>query len=101
MDDSLSNASFIDSNDRNSAGHGFECHHAEVLVSGDEYRGNGSGDILREFVVVRECEEGDIGISIRHIHNLFFLGVVLSVDDEEFLIGHFPECLDGTADTFE
>lgn len=100
VDDRLAYPGFVHADDGDAASHGLYGDHSEVLVFRDEYGGNRSGDISGKFVIVRERQEDDILVPLRQSEYLIFLGVVLPVDDEEFLVGHFPEGFDRTGDAF-
>lgn len=80
---------------------GFDCIHAELFILWYENMSNSISDYLREVVIIFKDSTLDIRISFSESEPFTPLGIISSVDNEEFFIGHFLESLDNAIDSFQ
>ena len=100
FDDRFSIASFVHDNHGNTTCHTLYCHHTEVFI----FRKCETRDCSREdcwkMIIIVKFMKNDIGIFLSHFHEFCLLGIILSIEYENFLIRNCLENPDDQIDPF-
>lgn len=97
--DRLSESSFIGTDDRSATCHRLDRRHTEVFIYGYIYSSCSSLDQPYKRWIIRGFKSNDIRLSSNSSQDIFLIGIVLPIGEDEIFLWHIDKCIDDKIDS--